>query len=175
MMLQNELFQREVRAALGDDFMQGAQPSHGAQPGAPPMQRTASQQQAPAAAAGSADLGIMKALASMGSATKRNLSSMATRFSASSAPPRRSQEAGTQREFRPLVESNHLEDEDGDTEVISFSQGNRSQHMLQGQGPGRGGGADSDEEGDSENPLIMQSSGGGGAGVRNITVNKKAV
>jgi hypothetical protein len=108
-MLQNELFQREVRAVLGDDFMRPA--------GSTQRQSTPANTNPNTAAGGAhtgSNAGIMKALADMGSATKRSLSSLAHRFSSSGNPdshadPRRRgsrTDTSNGREFRPLVESN---------------------------------------------------------------------
>jgi hypothetical protein len=112
LMLQNELFQKEVRTILGDEFMTPSG-AHRSSRGAA-VDGTAS---GTTAGASNADLGIMKALSSMGSATKKNLTLLAQRFSAggatSAGAARRSsrgEETGTAREFRPLVESNHLDD-----------------------------------------------------------------
>lgn len=171
LMLQNELFQREARAMLGDDFdfaslNRRSVPRTATAGGGAAAQANSSNANANA---NSADLGIMKALSSMGSATKRSLSLMAQRFSSGGAagnanatggangPTRRYSrgETGTPREFRPLVESDHVDDDGEDTEVISFdSQGTRSHHVLQG---------------DSENPLLHHQSYSG-----SVTVNKKA-
>lgn len=181
LMLQNELFQREARAMLGDDFdfasmnrrSVSRSAAEGGGGGAAAAAAQANSNNANANG-NSADLGIMKALSSMGSATKRSLSLMAQRFSSggaaggnahantnapggANAPTRRYSrgETGTGREFRPLVESDQVDDDGEDTEVISFdSQGTRSHHVLQG---------------DSENPLLHHQSYSG-----SVTVNKKA-
>lgn len=105
------MFQNEVRQALGDDFVRQARSGGG-------------RNQVPAGAAGGArktdpatDTGMMKALASMGSATKQNLMQLAQRFSrnqtstsgttrSSGGQMYRNGETGTAREFKPLVDSN---------------------------------------------------------------------
>lgn len=151
-MLQNELFQREVRAMLGDDFMMPSRTGPGAPtPGSAHRQASRTGTEGPSSAnSASTDMGIMKALSSMGSATKRNISNLAQRFSAGSSSgnaqrrPSRNGETGNAREFRPLVESGHELDEDGDTEVIAFDSKGRQNHVLQS------------HEDDSENPLISQ-------------------
>ena len=82
---QNELFQNEARRVLGDDFLRDTYgDSAGAGGTAPPPGRGSSRVQ-PAGAnqphhEAGADLGIMRALNSMGSAAKRNLTQLAQGF-----------------------------------------------------------------------------------------------
>lgn len=103
--------------------------------------------------AGGEDLGILKALSSMGSAAKKNLSSLAERFQGKNSTNNPNTqhvmqygesagESGTSREFKSLVGGNDDDDEEED-EVISFggsSAGSRA-HIL-------------DDE-PSSNPLIQ--------------------
>jgi hypothetical protein len=161
LMLQNEMFMREARQVLGPDYdfsahQQGRQPRSN-QPNDPNRSRTVSR-----AVSGDGndptanpDLGIMKALSSMGSAAKTRLGALATRFRTGNQPTRNG-ETGNSREFRPLVDGNDEEDD-----IVSFdsSRGNRSQHVLQQQD-------DSPRDVDSENPLLM-------GGSRNVNVNTK--
>lgn len=77
-MLQDEMFQQQAREMLGDNFMNEA---YG--PGGAPSGRQASSRTQPAGGAPAQpqpDLGILKALNSMGSAAKRNLSQLAQGF-----------------------------------------------------------------------------------------------
>lgn len=77
------------------------------------------------------DMGIMKSLSSMGSAAKRNLSMLAERFAASGSAA--GGNAGTSKEFKPLVDSagNSNDDEEDGDEVISFEHNkNRNSHTL---------------------------------------------
>ncbi len=101
---------------LGDEFFNqnrqarnsngGSRSSSGAT-GAPV--RRDSRGNAVAANDEAADLGILKALSSMGSAAKKNLSQLAERFSQGGAGAGTQTNAngntGTAREFRPLVDS----------------------------------------------------------------------
>lgn len=172
LMLQSEIFQREARAALGEDFDRAFSRPHGTQPHAqrpvttstmrrdssrPTSQSVFSQQQQD-----SGDLGIVKSLSSMGSAAKRNLVLFAQRFSsgqrqgsaqAATGEYSRETEAGTAREFKPLVDGNDEDDEDNGVEIISFDSGaaSRSRHVLQANGR-------EEEEFSSSNPLIQSSS-----------------
>jgi hypothetical protein len=148
-MLQNEMFRREARALLGDDFMQqagGAEAARGGnaptgarygtnRSGAPPA-GPVRRDSAAAGGANNADLGIVKAISSMGSATKRNLSQLAVRFSrnnnangtstgaggVSGGNARR--ESGSAREFKPLMDTNpevrHQVDTIFSVHVISY-------------------------------------------------------
>lgn len=155
LMLQNELFQREVRAMFGDDFVRqvnsqngrqttGQRPTPGRQPsGAAPRPSVTNTSTPADQSQGEADLGIMKALSSMGGAARRNLSMLAQRFSTQQQT--RNGETGTAREFKPLVDNNG--EDDDEVEFVSFNSGdNRSRHVMQ----------DVAETGDSENPLIQQ-------------------
>lgn len=172
LMLQNELFRREARALLGDDFMQQAggagAPRGGNAPtgarygtnrgGAPPT-GPVRRDSAAASSSNNADLGIVKAISSMGSATKRNLSQLAVRFSrnnnANSSSTGASgvsggnarRESGSAREFKPLMDTNP----EDDFEIISFdSKGSRSKHRLNN-GTGE---EDDKEEFRFQNPLL---------------------
>lgn len=108
MMLQNQLFQMEVAQVMGDPFARRAPGSY----------------RHPTPAAADTDLGIMKALSTMGAATKRQLSALAQKFSEGT---KKVKEVGTQREFTPLVE--HKDDEE-DYEMVTFGASSRSQHIL---------------------------------------------
>jgi hypothetical protein len=164
-MLQNEMFRNEVRGILGDDFY--AAHSHNATSNNVPL-RTAGSQAGPgsnrppinnpntntqntATANNDVDLGIAKALSSMGSAAKRNLMNLATRFNRQNPGTQQQQqtrhygEAANAREFRPLVDN--TEDDDEEADVVSFNNhGDRSRHVLQ----------DTADNTDSENPLFAQ-------------------
>ena len=136
-MLQNELFQREVRQHLGDDFANNFHGQRysvgGQQPRVAPNTRRDPRVAGAAAQSGptgigssnnvvaggdnSGDLGIMKSISSMGSAARRNLVQLAQRFSQSNQSStgqqmhHRTGEMGTSNEFRPLVDG-HDEDEE---------------------------------------------------------------
>lgn len=151
---------REARQVLGPDYdfsahQQGRQPRSN-QPNDANRSRTGSR-----AVSGDGndpanpELGIMKALSSMGSAAKSRLGALATRFRTGNQQTRNG-ETGTSREFRPLVDGNDEEDD-----VVSFdsTRGNRSQHVLQQQD-------NSPVDADSENPLLMGST-------RNVNINTK--
>lgn len=156
LMLQNELFQREVRAMFGDDFIRQ---TAGRQQQSTPQGRPVPARQGSAATrnsfsgnagtntdpatASDGDMGIMKSLSSMGSAARRNLSMLAARFS-SNQQQTRNGETGNAREFKPLVDGNN--DDEDEVEFVSFDNNtnNRSRHVLQ----------DTGETADSENPLI---------------------
>ena len=100
------MFQNEVRQALGEDVVRQTGGGRNQPAGATRKTET------------NADKGgIMKSLASMGTATKQNLLELAQRFSrtqnnSTSATNRansqlyRNGEYGTAREFKPLVDSN---------------------------------------------------------------------
>jgi hypothetical protein len=167
-MLQNELFQREVRAMFGEDFVRQAASGNAAGifPRAYESVRvlfilvSIGRQHAPrqgAAAAGrnantpaegasntDGDLGILKSISSMGGAARRNLSLLASRFS-SGQQQTRNGETGTSREFKPLVDGNG--DDEDEVEFVSFDNRdqNRSRHVLQ----------DTADTNDSENPLFQ--------------------
>ena len=124
------MFQREVRQLMGDDFLRGdsgAEFGDGpyaarSQQGRAPMNRAHSSgagvggpsrggtinRVTPhtggnnANANDPADLGILKALSSMGGAAKKNLSMLAERFAASGST---TGGTGTAKEFKPLVDS----------------------------------------------------------------------
>lgn len=90
------MFQREVQAVLGRDFLQAAQQGRspsGTQTGTQggparrPSKNTSTND----------DLGIMKALSSMGTAAKKNLNQLALRFQGNAA------DSNDPREFKPLV------------------------------------------------------------------------
>lgn len=131
MMLQNELFQREVRQHLGDDFANNFRGQRysvgggGQQPRGPPVARRDPRMNGAAAGTtgigspnnvvggeNAGDLGIMKSLSSMGSAARRNLVQLAQRFSSGQQSSSQQQlhhrtgEVGTSGEFRPLVDGN---------------------------------------------------------------------
>lgn len=154
LMLQNEMFQREVRRMMGDDFLRGdpntefidpryqsgqgrGQVNRSNSVGGPSRGGTINRVTPHGGgnnnnANDSADLGIMKALSSMGGAAKKNLSMLAERFAASGGSG--SANTGTAKEFKPLVDSggnsNNDDEEDGD-EVISFEHNkNRNSHTL---------------------------------------------
>lgn len=154
LMLQNELFRNEARQILGEDFIQTSQrrPSQAASTG-----RNTRPTNTSSATTNDGDLGIMKSLSSLGSAARKNLNQLAVRFSQNNNSSanrnssrdgnyNRQSESGNVREFKPLVDSAH---DDEDTEVISFDNKNasRSKHVLQ-----------DDLDVDSENPLIQQQS-----------------
>lgn len=90
------------------------------------------------------DMGILKAISSMGGAARRNLSLLASRFS-SGQQQTRNGETGTAREFKPLVDGNG--DDEDEVEFVSFDNRdqNRSRHVLQ----------DTADTNDSENPLFQ--------------------
>lgn len=155
------MFRQEVRDVFGEDLVDQNQTSTNTSNTRRPSTATApGTSRTPSGATdNTGDLGIVKAISSMGSAARRNLAQMADRFSrqntATSANARRS-ESGTTREFAPLMEMTNLEDE---TEVISFdSHNSRSRHRLQGGNQGHGHMNDEDEdEFNSENPLYAKS------------------
>eukprot|EP01031_Cornospumella_fuschlensis_P035004 gene35003-42391_t len=108
LMLQNELFQREVRGVLGEGVLP-ASSSNSQSASNTPGRRASRGGSTSNAAAGSAEEGgVMRSLANMGAATKRSLSLLAQRFKgsgaagASGAASGRT-ESGNAREFRPLV------------------------------------------------------------------------
>lgn len=153
LMLQNEMFQREVRQHLGDDFannIHGQRYSVGEQqqPRGPPNTRRdprvagaaastsgtgptgigSPNNVAAGAGADSGDLGIVKSLSSMGSAARRNLVQLAQRFSQSN-PSTTGQQ--THHRTGELGTSNEFkplvdgndDDDEEETEVISFDSG----------------------------------------------------
>jgi len=172
---QNELFQNEARRVLGDDFLRDTYGDSASAGGsAPPPGRGSSRVQ-PAGAnqphhEAGADLGIMRALNSMGSAAKRNLTQLAQGFNSNgrsqgssggnttNSNRRRGSGGGSRRKGA----FNDLEDDDEEgTEIITFSSGDgRSQHILQGGGsnsgaaPASADGGDEDDDFDSANPLL---------------------
>lgn len=115
---QNELFQKEVREVLGDEFLEhnrqirndGAR-SAGTGVGAPHSRRN-SRNGGGAGDEAAPDLGILKALSSMGTAAKRNLSQLAERFQSGGGGGNgvgggndHGDRSATAREFKPLVDS----------------------------------------------------------------------
>lgn len=148
---------REARQVLGPDYdlSAGRQPRSNQQPNDPNRSRTSVSGDGNDPTA-NPDLGIMKALSSMGTAAKSRLGALATRFRTGNQPTRNG-ETGHSREFRPLVDGN-----DEEEDIVSFdsSGGNRSQHVLQQQD-------DASVDADSENPLLMR-------GSRNVNINTKA-
>ena len=135
LMLQNELFQREVRDALGDEFMYNyIRP----QPNRPVGSNSGIQANNTNSNQGGnnsvPDLGILKGLSSVGETAKRTLSQLATKFKSSNSGSGNSGNSGEQygvtnamhrggsrekeQEMRSLVNSTD-DDEDG-AEVISF-------------------------------------------------------
>jgi len=155
LMLQNELFQREVAAAMGQDFVRGMRGDPRASMGAPgsgphagrggayPSQRNSyggqgGQPGAPGQE-GIPDMGILKGLSQMGEAAKRNLSQMAVRFSSKNnssavAPGGRAEGMGVVGRGSRDTERTRLvdarEDEDGDGEFVSLGSGTRGGHAL---------------------------------------------
>eukprot|EP01033_Poteriospumella_lacustris_P008159 gene8160-5875_t len=149
LMLQNELFQREVRAMFGEDFVRQAASGNAAgRQHAPRQGAAAAGRNANTPAEGASntdgDLGILKSISSMGGAARRNLSLLASRFS-SGQQQTRNGETGTSREFKPLVDGNG--DDEDEVEFVSFDNRdqNRSRHVLQ----------DTADTNDSENPLFQ--------------------
>jgi hypothetical protein len=122
MMLQNEMFAREVEQAMGPGFLSGFRRS--------PAQQ---QQQGPtdhipastSTGTGIPNLGIMSGLSSMSAAAKRNLSAIAKKFQSSNS----TQEGVSPRssESRSLLHK-HDDDDDDEEEVVHFG-GSRS-HAL---------------------------------------------
>ncbi len=138
-MLQNEMFQREVRQHLGEDFANNFHGQRYSVGGNPPLRSTPNTRRDPRVAGAapttagptgigspnntvtadnSGDLGIMKSLSSMGSAARRNLVQLAQRFSQSNPQSNSSQqmyhrsgELGTAGEFKPLVDGNDDDEE----------------------------------------------------------------
>lgn len=137
---------------FGDDFVAAARGS-GARPAGQNSrnQTSVTNSRQPSgdgtAAGGQEDLGIMKAISSMGGAARRNLSMLAQRFS-SGQQQTRNGETGNAREFKPLVDNNG--DDEDDVDVVSFDtrSDNRSRHVLQDVGE--------TNNDDSENPLFQQ-------------------
>lgn len=145
LMLQNELFQREVRDALGDEFMYNhIRP----QPNRPVGSNSEIQTHAAHSNQGGVpDLGILKGLSSVGETAKRTLSQLATKFKSSNSKSGSGNSSNTheqygvtnalhagsgrekEQEMRSLI-NNTDDDEDG-AEVISFETTNRSSgHAL---------------------------------------------
>ena len=148
LMLQNELFQREVRDALGDEFMYNyirPQPNRpiGSNSGMQANNTTTNQ------IGGNSvpDLGILKGLSSVGETAKRTLSQLATKFKSSNGSSNGSNSGNTsnqygvtnvmhrnggrekEQEMRSLI--NHTDDDEDGAEVISFDTTNRSSgHAL---------------------------------------------
>lgn len=123
LILQNELFQRELLnqgyAREGDGGNSRFWPDFG-------IRTTNQSNNAAANAQAMPDLGIMKSLSSMSETAKRNLSSLALRFSSNNDTA----QSGTRQENKPLVGENNDDDED---EVISFEDtSSGGQHFLNG-------------------------------------------
>jgi len=123
-MLQNELFQRELanegytrQKSTGEgrfwpDFGtrtagQGSGSSSSSQPATMP------------------DLGIMKSIASLSETAKRNLSNIALRFSSTDNT---TSQSGSRHELKPLVSDN----DDDEDEIISFQDASPVGHVLNG-------------------------------------------
>ncbi len=112
---QNELFQKEVRDVLGDEFFENHRQNRAGAGGSAGNNRSIGgggagnnvRRNSKTGAEDPADLGILKGLSSMGSAAKKNLLQMAERFSASNNGTATNAQGhtGTAREFRPLVDS----------------------------------------------------------------------
>ncbi len=144
LMLQNELFQREVRDALGDEFMYNyirPQPNRpaGTNSGIQTNNTITNQSGGNSVP----DLGILKGLSSVGETAKRTLSQLATKFKSSNSSNsgntpdqygvtnamHRNGSREKEQEMRSLI-NNTDDDEDG-AEVISFETTNRSSgHAL---------------------------------------------
>ncbi len=117
---QNELFQKEVRDVLGDEFFENHRQNRAGAGGSAGSNRSIGggatgngnvRRNSKTGAEDPADLGILKGLSSMGSAAKKNLLQMAERFSASNNGTATNAQGhvGTAREFRPLVSGNSFE------------------------------------------------------------------
>ena len=96
------MFRREAQRVLGEDFNRAVR---GSQSGNRNTTNQANQRRPSGTRRDSAnnqpvDLGIVKALSSMGSAAKKNLSQLAERFSQSNKANRNQ---GEGREFKPLA------------------------------------------------------------------------
>jgi hypothetical protein len=107
--LKNELFRREVKMLLGEDFGSagrsgGAGSNRSGSKGGVPRRDSRPGGESAPSSSGSADLGIMKTLNSMGGAAKRNLSQLAERFSQNNKANNRRPVEGPGREFRQLGE-----------------------------------------------------------------------
>mmetsp|Transcript_22749 Transcript_22749/g.39261 ORF Transcript_22749/g.39261 Transcript_22749/m.39261 type:complete len:328 (-) Transcript_22749:169-1152(-) len=193
LMLQDEMFQEQVRQALGENYLNETMGPNGTRRTVP-ASGNARNQPAAGNTQPQPDMGILKALNSMGSAAKRNLSNLAQGFSSSSSnnnasntsrggfgggspPPaggavRRGSGSGSGSR-RKKGQFDDLDDDEEGTEIITFSGtegGSRSRHMLQNDGA-RAANQDEDEDldgvNDSENPLLQYKS------TNNVNINKK--
>ena len=164
-MLQDEAFRMQVRDMLGYDVRDmGHGNAPHAQTGRPQgPQRQFSSTQRTNAASSSAhnepDLGIMKALSSMGAAAKRNVVQLAQKLrgSGSEGSTNARRESGTTKEFQPLMDTNTNEEVHEDFELINLNSksDSRSKHILQDSACTTD--EDFDHESSSENPLIAHS------------------
>lgn len=111
MSCQNELFQREVRQAMGgafqEDYLQQARSARNQ------TQRAGGSQQPPPAASSSElpaipDMGLLRALQGMSGAVKSQLHQLALQFNSStSAQDKDKADADLQDESRPLTAANY--------------------------------------------------------------------
>eukprot|EP01038_Epipyxis_sp_PR26KG_P007693 gene7693-10464_t len=146
LMLQNELFQKEVRELMGNEFMNMRQPSAVGNRGVPNGRINGAGSTPTNDQTDPQDLGILKALSSMGTAAKKNLTLLAERFNSGNTTTGHSTYGSSNNkpsEFQSLVNDNDDEDED---EVISFDNksNTRGRHILD------------DDGSESANPLFSQ-------------------
>lgn len=141
-MLQDELFRREVMAAMGSNAPRFTASNIGGWNPTNNAARTsgnngnAATRQSDGFSDPMPDMGIMKGLQGMSDNVRRQLSSLATKFSNSSrsATSKFSGESNSNpmlHEREPLVHYNQIyQEEEGNGEVINFESSNRSQHAL---------------------------------------------
>lgn len=160
-MLQDELFRREVMEAMGSNAPRFTSASNvgGWNPtsnvGRMPNNSgvaTAGGRQADGFNDPLPDMGILKGLQGMSDGVRKQLSALATKFSANR--PSSVRYAGEPNsnpmlhEREPLVHYDHIyQEEEGNGEIINFESSNRSQHAL-----------NDDYDADSRNPMAVQRS-----------------
>lgn len=133
MMLQNELFQREAQAVLGQDYAFSGGPGSLANPrvaAGAAGNRNSINSQGPAE--GIPDMGILKGLSNLSEQARRSLNQLAVRFQANN----NSAASRSQRESEGLL--GHADEQD-EEEVINFQSQNHSHIQPSSTSLSRGG------------------------------------
>jgi len=146
-MLQNEMFQSQARELLGEDFMRNDYGGGGVggERGARGMGQPRRQEPA--------DMGIMKAISSMGAAAKKNLTQLAETFKTSNSGSGTRSGSGSGSNSRRgsgsgmVARNAELDDSEEGTEIITFGGGARGRHVLDGE-------EEDYDPFESENPLL---------------------